>query len=132
MAAIGILGGTFNPPHIGHLLCAQEARDRLRLDRVVLMPVLRPPHKEVPEDPGTAERVELCRAAVAGDERFDVSTAEIDRAGDGPSFTVDTLRQWHRKGIAHALMTITGHRRFTLEEIERLMPRATEPEPQEA
>jgi len=95
MAAIGILGGTFNPPHIGHLLCAQEARDRLRLDRVVLMPVLRPPHKEVPEDPGTAERVELCRAAVAGDERFDVSTAEIDRAGDGPSFTVDTLRQWH-------------------------------------
>ena len=44
----------------------------------------------------------------------------------------DTLRQWHRKGIAHALMTITGHRRFTLEEIERLMPRATEPEPQEA
>jgi excisionase family DNA binding protein len=40
----------------------------------------------------------------------------------------DTLRQWHRKGIAHALVTITGHRRFTQEEIERLMPRATDPQ----
>lgn len=108
MAAIGILGGTFNPPHIGHLLCAQEARDRLRLDRVVLMPVLRPPHKEVPEDPGADERVALCRAAVAGDERFDVSTAEIDRAGDGPSFTVDTLRQWRADRPGDALTFIVG------------------------
>lgn len=108
MAAIGILGGTFNPPHIGHLLCAQEARDRLGLDRVVLMPVLRPPHKEVPEDPGADERVALCRAAVAGDERFDVSTAEIDRAGDGPSFTVDTLRQWRADRPGDALTFIVG------------------------
>lgn len=108
MAAIGILGGTFNPPHIGHLLCAQEARDRLGLDRVVLMPVLRPPHKEVSEDPGADERVALCRAAVAGDERLDVSTAEIDRAGDGPSFTVDTLRQWREDRPGDALTFIVG------------------------
>jgi nicotinate-nucleotide adenylyltransferase len=87
---IGILGGTFNPPHLGHLVCAQEAHDQLDLDRVVLMPAGVPPHKEVEADPGAEARYALCEAAVAGDERFGVSRLELDRAGR--SFTVDTLR----------------------------------------
>jgi nicotinate-nucleotide adenylyltransferase len=81
MAAVGILGGTFNPPHIGHLVCAQEALDQLALDRVVLMPVALPPHKEAAQDPGGATRVRLCRLAAGADERLSVSTLEIDRAG---------------------------------------------------
>ena len=66
---VGLLGGTFNPPHVGHLVCAQEARAQLGLDRVLLVPVHEPPHKGVEADPGVEHRVELCRRAVAGDER---------------------------------------------------------------
>ena len=57
---VAILGGTFNPPHLAHLLCASEAADQLELDRVILMPVASPPHKEVPEEPGPEVRLELC------------------------------------------------------------------------
>ena len=91
MGHIGILGGTFNPPHMGHLVMAQEALDQLDLERVVFLPVAVPPHKEAREDPGPDARVALCRVAVAGDERFGVSTLEVDRGG--ASFTVDTLRE---------------------------------------
>ena len=72
---IGILGGTFNPPHIGHLVCAQEALDQLGLDRVLLMPVGVPPHKEAREDPAPRRGSSCAALAVAGDERFDVSDA---------------------------------------------------------
>jgi nicotinate-nucleotide adenylyltransferase len=106
MGHIGILGGTFNPPHMGHLVMAQEALDQLDLDRVVLMPVAVPPHKEAAEDPGAAARVELCRLAVAGDERLDVSTLEVERGG--ASFTVDTLRELHDLEPEHDLTFIVG------------------------
>jgi nicotinate-nucleotide adenylyltransferase len=86
---VGILGGTFNPPHLGHLVCAQEAYRELELDRVMLIPARIPPHKPVEHEPGAHHRLELCRLAVAGDERFGVSEIELDR--DGPSYTVDTL-----------------------------------------
>ena len=87
---VALLGGTFNPPHLAHLLCASEAADQLGLDRVVLMPVFSPPHKDVPEDPGPEVRLELCELAVAGDERFEVSRLELDRGG--ASFTVVSSR----------------------------------------
>ena len=87
---IGILGGTFNPPHLGHLVCAQEAYRELGLDQVMLIPARIPPHKPVEDEPGAEHRLELCRLAVAGDERFDVSDLELHR--DGPSYTVDTLK----------------------------------------
>ena len=106
MAAIGILGGTFNPPHIGHLVCAQEARAQLELDRVVLMPVHTPPHKEALDDPGPEARLALCEAAVAGDEELEVSTLEIERGG--PSFTVDTLRALHGSREGDDLTFIVG------------------------
>lgn len=90
MASIGILGGTFNPPHLAHLVCAQEAREQLSLDVVALMPAGVPPHKESPEDPGGAERAHLCRLAVAGDDRLTTCEAELRR--EGASYTADTLR----------------------------------------
>jgi nicotinate-nucleotide adenylyltransferase len=89
---VGILGGTFNPPHLGHLICAQEAYLQLNLDRVILMPAGRPPHKPSLEgEPGARHRLELCRRAVGSDQRFDVSDLEVRR--EGPSYTVDTLSE---------------------------------------
>lgn len=106
MSRLGILGGTFNPPHMAHLVCAQEARHQLRLDRVLLMPVSIPPHKEAPADPGAAVRLELCRLAATGDEGLEVSTLEIDRGG--PSYTVDTLREIHALQPGDDLTFIVG------------------------
>jgi nicotinate-nucleotide adenylyltransferase len=106
MARVGILGGTFNPPHIGHLVMAQEAWAQLGLDHVVLMPVHTPPHKELHADPGPAVRAELCRLAIGGDERFRVSTHEIDRSG--ASYTVDTLRALAAEAPGDELVFIVG------------------------
>jgi nicotinate-nucleotide adenylyltransferase len=106
VASVGILGGTFNPPHIGHLVCAQEARAQLGLDRVVLMPVHTPPHKDAIDDPGPQARLALCRAAVAGDEQLELSTLEIDRGGS--SYTVDTLRALHGSREGDDLTFIVG------------------------
>jgi nicotinate-nucleotide adenylyltransferase len=103
---IGILGGTFNPPHVAHLVAGQEAASQLGLDRVLVMPVNVPPHKELEVDPGAPTRLELCRAAVAGDPRFEVSSLEIDRGG--PSFTVDTLRELKRDRPQDRLTLIVG------------------------
>lgn len=87
---VGILGGTFNPPHLGHLVCAQEAHRELGLDRVLLIPAGVPPHKQVSSEPGAEHRLALCRLAVQGDPRFEVSDLELCR--EGPSYTVDTLQ----------------------------------------
>jgi nicotinate-nucleotide adenylyltransferase len=106
VGSLGILGGTFNPPHIGHLVCAQEARAQLGLDRVVLMPVHTPPHKAALDDPGPEARLALCRAAVADDEELEVSTLELDRGG--ASYTADTLRALHGLHEGDDLTFIVG------------------------
>ena len=106
MARIGILGGTFNPPHLGHLVCAQEALAQLGLERVVLMPVGAPPHKEAPDDPGGEHRYEMCRLATVHDEGFAVSRLELDR--EGRSYTVDTLRAIHETAPGDDLTFIVG------------------------
>ncbi|HEY4278508.1 MAG TPA: nicotinate-nucleotide adenylyltransferase [Conexibacter sp.] len=104
---VGILGGTFNPPHLAHLVCAQEAHARLGLDRVVLMPAGEPPHKQVaPGDPSPEQRYELCLRAVEGDDRFTVSRAELDRPGR--SYTVDTLRLLRERDPGDELTFIVG------------------------
>jgi len=103
---LGLLGGTFNPPHLGHLVCAQEACAQLELDEVVFIPVYSPPHKEVDHDPGVDVRVELCRLAVAGDSRFWVSRVEADVPGR--SYTVDTLRRLHESSPSDELTFIMG------------------------
>ncbi|MBB4663822.1 nicotinate-nucleotide adenylyltransferase [Conexibacter arvalis] len=104
---VGILGGTFNPPHLAHLVCAQEAHSQLGLDRVLLMPAGEPPHKTVaPGDPSPEQRFELCRLAVAGDERFEVSRIELERPGR--SYTADTLRLLHERAPEDELVFIVG------------------------
>ena len=103
----GILGGVFNPPHVGHLVCAQEALVQRRLDRVLFVPVREAPHREVDADPRPEVRYELCRAAVEGDERLDASRVEIDRPG--LSYTVDTLHALGAEaGDAGELVVILG------------------------
>ncbi|MCG6987586.1 MAG: nicotinate-nucleotide adenylyltransferase [Gemmatimonadetes bacterium] len=88
---LGVFGGTFDPPHVGHVAVAREVADRLRLDRVIWMPAGAPPHKpEQPVSPAPV-RLEMTRAAAAGEPRFEVSELEIRRPG--PSYTVDTLRE---------------------------------------
>jgi len=106
VARVGLLGGTFNPPHVGHLVCAQDAWAQLGLDRVLLLPVHTPPHKESDRDPGVEQRVALCEAAVAGDPRLGVSRAEADVAGR--SYTVDTLNRLHDARPEDQLTFIVG------------------------
>jgi nicotinate-nucleotide adenylyltransferase len=106
VARIGLLGGTFNPPHVGHLICAQEAWSQLGLDRVWLLPVYEPPHKAADGDPGVEHRVAMCEAAVAGDERLAVSRAEADVPGR--SYTVDTLIRLHEARPEDQLTFIVG------------------------
>jgi nicotinate-nucleotide adenylyltransferase len=86
---VGILGGAFNPPHLGHLCLAQEAHARLGLDRVLLVPFGQAPHRVVAADAGREERMRMTRLAVGGDERLGVSAIEVDRPG--PSYMADTL-----------------------------------------
>ena len=74
---VGILGGTFNPPHLGHLVCAQEAHRELGLDRVLFIPASIPPHKPVEHEPGAEHRLALCRLAVDGDQRFERADVAI-------------------------------------------------------
>lgn len=90
MQKIGILGGTFNPVHIGHLLVAQTVRETCGLDRVALMPCHAPPHKECEQLASAADRLEMVRLAIAGDPDLDVCTLEMERGG--VSYAVDTMR----------------------------------------
>ena len=103
---LGILGGAFNPPHIGHLLCAQEALVQLELDRVVFMPVGVAPHREIEADPGAEARLEMVELALADDERFAASRVELDR--EGPSYTSDTLEQLRSESPEDELFLILG------------------------
>jgi nicotinate-nucleotide adenylyltransferase len=95
---IGVLGGAFNPPHIGHLVLAQEAAAQLGLERVRLVPTGRAPHKEIADDPGRSARMERTRVAATANELFEVEPFEMDAAesGDGLSYTVDTLEELGR------------------------------------
>lgn len=85
---------------------AQEARAQLGLDRVMLMPVNTPPHKDLAADPGPETRVELCRLAVAGSDGLEVS--DLEAARPGPSYTVATLREIHAREPGDDLTFIVG------------------------
>jgi nicotinate-nucleotide adenylyltransferase len=105
--AIGILGGSFNPPHLGHLALARHALGELALDRVLLVPVCLPPHKPPPaDDPGPAQRLAMCAALVEGADGLEVSTLEIDRGGR--SYTIDTLEDVHASQPDAELTLILG------------------------
>ena len=94
MERIGIMGGSFNPPHIGHLQAAQFALKELHLDRVLFVPVGIAPHKEAPQgSPEPAQRLAMTRIAVESlhDPRIQVTDLELHR--EGPSYSCDTVRQ---------------------------------------
>jgi nicotinate-nucleotide adenylyltransferase len=103
---VGILGGAFNPPHIGHLVCAQEALVQLELEKVLFVPVGQAPHRELESDPGADVRLELVELAVRDDDRFEASRIELDR--DGPSYTADTLRELRAADAEDELFLLLG------------------------
>lgn len=84
-----MFGGTFNPPHIGHLRLARAAKAQVQLDMVLIMPASIPPHKEAPDLVDSADRLALCRRTFT-DPGFVISDLELHRTGK--SYTVDTIR----------------------------------------
>jgi nicotinate-nucleotide adenylyltransferase len=91
---IGILGGTFDPPHVGHLWLATLAADAIGLDKVLFMPASQPPHKGGRLVTKAADRLLMTRLAVAGDDLFDLTIIEMERPG--PSYTVDSVAELQR------------------------------------
>ena len=92
MERIGIYGGTFNPPHIGHIQAAKAAITALSLDKLILVPDRIAPHKVIPSGSPTPEqRLQMLRIAVSGSERMEVSELELNR--EGPSYTYQTILQ---------------------------------------
>jgi nicotinate-nucleotide adenylyltransferase len=87
--SIGVMGGTFDPIHVGHLAAAEEAREALGLERILFVPAGQPPHK--PERPVTAaeHRLAMVQRAIDGNDVFELSRIEVDR--EGPSYTADTV-----------------------------------------
>jgi nicotinate-nucleotide adenylyltransferase len=120
---IGILGGTFNPIHLGHLAAAEEVRDRLKLDAVLFIPAFLPPHKSESGMPSAAQRQEMVGLAIKGNPRFQVSDIEILRGGR--SYTIDTIEELRRAYPGSDLVFITGLDTFldirTWKDWERLL-----------
>jgi nicotinate-nucleotide adenylyltransferase len=100
-----VLGGAFNPPHVAHLLLAQEARWQLGLERVLLVTTGVAPHKEIEDDPGAEVRLEMTRRATEGEEGVEASALEIERGE--PSYTYRTL-ELLREGGAEDLVFLLG------------------------
>ncbi len=103
---IGILGGTFNPIHYGHLAAAEEVRDRLKLDRVLFIPSFQPPHKRENDVPSAVHRMEMVRLAAAHNQFFDNSDIELKRGGR--SYTIDTIEALRESYPGIDLYFITG------------------------
>jgi nicotinate-nucleotide adenylyltransferase len=116
--SLGVLGGTFNPPHLGHLAVARHARAELALDRVLLVPAHTAPYKSdgaagpgAPggrggRDPGPEHRLRMCELAVAGEDGLSVCALEVERGG--LSYTVDTLRAIHASHPKSQLTFVVG------------------------
>ncbi len=102
----GILGGTFNPVHYGHLAAAQVVQERLNLDQVIFIPSFLPPHKREDEMPSAAQRFDMVRIATAGNARFTVSDIEVKRGGR--SYSVDTVRTLKSMQPSADFFFITG------------------------
>ncbi|MBQ7262629.1 MAG: adenylyltransferase/cytidyltransferase family protein, partial [Synergistaceae bacterium] len=98
MSKLGIMGGTFDPIHYGHLLLAEECRWCLGIDRIVFVPTGSPPHKRGRDVASGEDRYAMTLLATAGVAGCSVSRTEIDRGR--PSHTVDTLREFIATGVA--------------------------------
>ncbi len=103
---IGILGGTYNPPHTGHLHAATAAREELRLDRVILLPSFLPPHKTMPQNaPNAAARLEMTRLAA---ETIGAEVSDLEIMRGGTSYTADTLAEFRKQYPKDDLWFIVG------------------------
>lgn len=91
---LGILGGTFDPPHVGHLWLATLAADALNLDRVLFMPAAQPPHKGGRLITRATDRLLMTRLAIQGDSTFELCPIEMERTG--PSYTIDSVTELKR------------------------------------
>jgi nicotinate-nucleotide adenylyltransferase len=120
LRSVGIVGGTFNPPHLGHLALARQALEQLDLERVFLMPASRAPGKPPEPEPGPEHRLRMCRLAVAGTAGVSACALEIERGGT--SYTVDTLRTIRKDWPDTELTFIVGA------DTARTMPSWREPE----
>ena len=103
---IGVFGGTFDPPHLGHLVVASDACEALGLGRVLWIPSAVPPHKLGTVKASAEARLEMVRAAVEGDPRFEADDVELRR--EGPSYTVDTLRELAARHPGDELVLLIG------------------------
>lgn len=106
MARIGLMGGTFDPIHYGHLLTAEEARVQFALARVLFVPNRFPPHKSLDGVTAPEHRHAMTTLAITGNPCFAVSRIEIDRPG--PSYTIDTISELRREYASEDLFYITG------------------------
>ena len=103
---LGVFGGTFDPPHLGHLIVASDIYAELELDRLVFVPAAAPPHKRGRVHASAERRLEMVRAAVAADPRFTVDDLELQREGE--SYSVDTLREFRAREPDAELFFIIG------------------------
>jgi nicotinate-nucleotide adenylyltransferase len=103
---IGILGGTFNPIHIGHLILAEEVREKIGLDEVIFVPTYLPPHKDNSDIASAGARLKMVKLAIKGNRYFQVSDLEIKR--DGRSYTIDTLKALKKRYAHDELYFIIG------------------------
>jgi nicotinate-nucleotide adenylyltransferase len=97
--AIGLMGGTFDPIHLAHLIIAEEALEAFGLDRVIFIPSAGPPHKPGRRVSPIEDRLEMVRLAVAGDPRLEVTDLEARRPV--PSYTIETVRELRREYGEH-------------------------------
>jgi nicotinate-nucleotide adenylyltransferase len=102
----GVFGGTFDPPHIGHLIAAQDAREALQLDRVLFVPAAEPPHKLAQAITDGGVRLRMLEAAIADNPAFEICDVELKR--QGPSYTVDTLLELEQAFPGDALFLLIG------------------------
>ncbi len=107
MKRIGLYGGSFNPPHVAHLVLAQEAADALCLDKVIFIPAKTPPHKSASDLANASDRLRMTRLATADNPRLSVTDMELRRPGR--SYTIDTARIMRRRfGAGAELFFLIG------------------------
>lgn len=106
MSLFGIIGGTFDPIHFGHLILAEKAREAFNLDKIVFVPAAIPPHKIGEVATPAEKRLEMVKLAVEGNPYFEVSAVELERSG--PSYTVDTIRELKSLGYGDEAAFIMG------------------------